>query len=130
MSDHVVLLGPVDPDRRVAAGPFGLVKPVLGRRILIAEAHMPLAEHGRVVARPGKEFGDSHLILRQSSPPGAGEIDFADAYPDIVAAGVDSETGGGTRDFRIVLKEPHPLARHLVQVWRRGAAQLAAAVDT
>ena len=60
----------------------------------------------------------------------AGEIDLIDANPDIVPARIQGDPREGAGDFRVVLKEPHPLARQFVEIRGWGPSQLSAAVDT
>jgi hypothetical protein len=99
------------------------------RRILITEAHMPFAEHSRMVARHRKEFGKRHLILGKAHTSCTGEINLIDANPDIVSARIQSDTGWGTGDLRVKLGKPHALISQFVEIRGWSAAQLAAAVD-
>jgi hypothetical protein len=89
---------------------------------------VPLTPHARGVSLRRQQLRDGDLPLRQSVGTAA-DWDLVGAGPDGKAARHERRAGGRTLSLDIEVERDHAFFGKFVDVWCRGAAKNAAAVD-
>ena len=119
----------VDPgiDGAVVEAVIGIIETLVFRRMVLQVAHVPLAEHGGVVAGCREHFSDGYLFRGQSLRLPRPEHDV-NPGAHRVASGQQCQPRRGAGRLGIMSEELHALLRQAVQVGGGRAAQLAAQV--